>query len=120
MDETAALFDLPDDAIQPASPTAAGDPHLSYGRRLTLLQAATLARGWHPLGSPLHPHAAPHDDRTAPGLRCRTCTHLTHQGGCAGSYLKCDAHTITRGPATDARGWWPACSRHTPDEKATP
>lgn len=87
MDEVAALFDLPPDAIQPATPTAAGDPHLSYGRRLTLLQAATLARGWHPLGSPLHPHAAPHDDRTA--------------------------------PATDCRGWWPACNRHTPtDEKA--
>lgn len=105
-----ALFDLPDDGATRDPPATLQD--MSYTARLTARQAAKLATGWHPLGTPLHPDAAPVDDRKAPGLRCRSCEHLTHQGGTSGSYLKCEAHLITRGPGTDVRAWWPACNRY--------
>ena len=108
-----ALFDLPAGATRDPPVTK---QEMSYGARLTARQAATLASGWHPMGHKLHSDAAPADDRKADGLRCRTCTHLTKQGGTAGSYLKCDIHLITRGPGTDIRGWWPACSQWKPRE----
>lgn len=107
-----ALFDLPAGAIH--DPPPATKQEMSYTARLTARQATTLATGWHPLGHKLHPNAAPPDDRQAPGLRCRTCTHLCHQVGTSGSYLKCAAHLITRGPGTDVRAWWPACTTYQP------
>jgi len=102
------LFDLSPGAAQPEPPV---DPKISADRARTIKRAATLARGWHPLGGKLHPDAAPADDRKAPGLRCRGCVHPIAQGGVAGNYIKCDAHAITGGPGTDLRLWWPACEK---------
>jgi hypothetical protein len=73
-----------------------------------LRQAARMGHGLHPLGSPLHAQAATTDDRKAPGLRCDGCIHVL---ATRRRYLKCDAHTITHGPGTDLRLWWPACDR---------
>lgn len=102
------LFDLASGAIvaQAAEPAAKLKPDQARALR----QAAAMQRGMHPLGSKLHPDAA--DGRTGEGLRCRGCVHVTTQGYTSGRYLKCDAHTITRGPGTDLRLWWPACERY--------
>lgn len=117
---TDALFDLPAGAVA---------EKLSTGRRLTIRQATDLARGRHPLtGDRLHPEAAPHDDRKAPGRRCGNCWYRGPSSGeHAGSFPKCwygyqtptntekfaTAPRITGGPATDVRAWWPACPDHT-------
>lgn len=110
--ENVPLFDV---TPTPAAPAATPvDMTLSAGRRRTLRQAADLAAGVHPMTkAPLHPEAARADDRKAPGLRCRDCLHLV--GGGEGGWLKCDLVPMTRGPGTDARGWWPACSRFNED-----
>lgn len=102
--------DLTGAVVQPAAP-------LSATRRMTRLKQQLLACGLHPLSRtsrplPLHPDAAPPDDRTAPGLRCGTCVHriVNHRG-----YPKCgaaDGARATRGARTDVRAWWPACVDH--------
>jgi hypothetical protein len=110
------LFELPSwAAVEP-------EPKVSADRRRTLRQAATLARGYHPLGPKLHAQAAPADDRRAPGRRCGNCWYHTPDGvgGVAGTYPKCwfggderGAPRASRGPGTDCRAWWPACVDHT-------
>jgi hypothetical protein len=112
------LFDVDPTQVQPAEPAE----KLSADRRRTLRQADALARGRHPLelalGFPLglHAQAAPADDRTAPGLRCRTCRFrevLTHNDGrfpkCLYAATEKQQPRVTRGAATDVRAWWPAC-----------
>ncbi len=106
MDE--ALFDVD----EPAQPPAHEE---SEGVRRTKRQAALLAAGKHPLsavvsGLRLHPEAAPHYDRQASGRRCGNCAFRR-----PGVYSKCTFGNRTRlssGPATDCRGWWPACPDH--------
>ncbi|MEU8023739.1 hypothetical protein AB0B88_16140 [Micromonospora haikouensis] len=118
------LFDV-DPQWQPAAPATEPPAPLSAGRRLTLRQAATLDGGRHPLTrGPLHPDAAPADDRRAPGHRCGTCQHRRPVGGTARSYPKCwhgwsgrpedTPPRYSGGPATDVRAWWPACRDHQP------
>lgn len=105
------LFDLPGAKPPlPHEPARRGEK-LTPDQARAIRQAATMTRGMHPLGSKLHPDAAPVDDRQAEGLRCRGCVHVMGQGGTNGRYLKCDIHTITRGPGTDLRLWWPACDK---------
>lgn len=86
-------------------------------------QSQCMRHGAHPLTAalgrtiPLHPDAAPQDDRDAPGLRCGGCLHRANvRADTAKSFPKCtfgartrDART-TRGPGTDVRAWWPACA----------
>jgi hypothetical protein len=130
-----ALFD----AAPYLVPTAEVEPgeKLSAGRRLTLRQAADLARGRHPLtGGPLHPDAAPHDDRSAPGARCGSCRFRALFGHHDRTYPKCsypvptrdgepihpaDHERMTRvahSAASDCRSWWPACISHQPRAEA--
>lgn len=60
-----------------------------------------IARGFHPLG---HTHLAKNDET------CGTCAHFVeHQPG-ANKYFKCRKYGITRGPGTDIRKSWPACT----------
>lgn len=110
-------------APAPADPTSG----LSAGRRLTLRQAADLERGRHPLTrGPLHPDAAPADDRTAAGARCATCRFRRPVHGGARAYPKClhgwsgdprdEPPRCSNGPATDVRGWWPACRDYQPHD----
>lgn len=90
---------------------------LSEGARRTALAMVSIARGVHPLTRlPLHSDAAPADDRQAPGARCAGCANKTKVGHNASTYLKCALVTETRGPSTDLRAWWPACTRYTPKE----
>lgn len=126
MADQAALFDTP------ARPAPA--PKLSADRRRTIRQAETLARGRHPLGGDkwhaylrLHPDAAPHDDRKAPGRRCGNCWYrrlIATNGNrlwpkCVfGAENPTDADRygalprVTHGAGTDVRRWWPACVDH--------
>jgi hypothetical protein len=76
---------------------------LSTGRRLTARQRLDVAKGYHPLTR--LPLLEPRDDTK----KCGTCIHRT-KGGSRG-YPKCDQTTITSGPATDCRAWWPACTK---------
>lgn len=77
---------------------------LSYGQRLTIRRQADIDAGRHPLtGLPLL-----HSEW---GFTCGTCAHLfEHQPGNR-PYVKCDLNA-TRGPATDVRKGWPACTRY--------
>lgn len=65
---------------------------------------------------PLHPNAAPADDRAAAGLRCGTCAHRKFPWReVSKSYPKCSFGgpkwpRATAGPGTDVRAWWPACA----------
>lgn len=100
------------------APDPASDPYdgLGVDARRTRKQAQLLASGIHPnTRARLHPQAAPVGDRTADGLRCRTCAHhetFTHHNR---TYPKC-LHPAGRGDtssaASDCRGWWPACVHH--------
>lgn len=104
------LFDLGPAQVHP-DPLAG----LSYQKRLTVRQKSALEQGQHPLSLlfghlPLHPEAAPADDRKTDGRRCRNCTfHSANAWG----YPQCDLRARkSHGAATDCRGWWPACSDH--------
>lgn len=120
-----ALFDA---APYTIDPLAEAPEKLSAGRRLTLRQAADLARGIHPLtGGRLHPDAAPAGDRAAPGTRCGTCRFRGVIGYHNRSYGKClwpdpDAARIdllprvTHGAGSDCRAFWPACTDYQPRE----
>lgn len=95
-------FDL---GILDAPPRPTG----GQSHRLTQRQRMLLLGGWHPVTMrALHPAAPPVDDRTAPGPRCRTCTHLYRKVR-GSTWLKCDQRA-TSGQATDVRAWWPACA----------
>src|SRR5215471_1572023 len=68
---------------------------LSADRRRTVRQAQALANGLHPLSlrfghMPLHPDAAPANDRKAPGARCRDCAWLLSLEHHNIARLKCD------------------------------
>lgn len=101
---------------------------ISDGRKRTARQFKALARGRHPIsGLPLHTDAAPHDDQKAPGLRCRGCHFHQLMGGHKRGYPKCfwpnpdlyrlvDLPRVSMGPATDCRGWFPACTDYQPRE----
>lgn len=104
---------------------------MSAGRRLTMRQVLDLAKGRHPLtGGPLHELAAPAGDRAADGLRCGTCMFRAPIGGHTRAYPKCwwpnegggpfrgTPLRVTHGPATDVRGWWPACADY--EERSEP
>lgn len=102
-------------------PQAAGTQgeQMSADRHRTVRQALDLAKGIHPLtGGRLHPDAAPAEDRKAAGLRCGTCRFRRP----ADRWPKCwwpegsRPLRITHGPATDVRGWWPACRDYQPRE----
>jgi hypothetical protein len=132
MADQTALFDITpaDRPGVPATPAA----KLSADRRRTIRQAEMLAHGRHPLGGDkwhaylrLHPEAAPHDDRRAPGRRCGNCWYRRVLEYNSRSYPKClygmenatDADPnpglpprVTHGAATDCRAWWPACLNH--------
>lgn len=126
-----ALFDA-DPYTVPAAIVEPGEK-LSAGRRLTLRQAAQLANGLHPIAlRPLHPDAAPHDDREAEGLRCNSCAFRALIGHHNRTYPKCSypvalkddepvhsadwerMYRVTHGGASDCRGWWPACADYQP------
>jgi hypothetical protein len=104
-----------DQLFEMSEPAADPTEGMSAQRKLTHRQAARLAQGLHPLSITnghigLHPDAAPAATRTTDGLRCRTCTHLVHEG--PHSYIKCgfgNGVRISHGPATDVRLYWPAC-----------
>lgn len=82
-------------------------PQLSQGARLTQRLQGLAAAGRNPLtGEPGHPT-----------LTCGSCVHRVYRGNVAGRYPKC-VHPdtpISGGPATDVRGYWPACPRHQPE-----
>lgn len=130
-----ALFDI--DGYEPPTERVTESP----GVRRTRRQLGLLARGLHPLSSPLgrplplHVEAAPHDDRSAPGRRCGNCRFRRVIGHRAGSYPKCvrpgDGQSaesydldgpprVSHGEATDCRGWWSACRDHEPGDRALP
>lgn len=118
----ATLFDADPYAVVPTP-----SEKLSPDRRRTLRHAAKLARGEHPIAYlRLHPDAAPHEDRTAEGLRCKDCVFRVVFAHRSRSYPKCTYPVDpTFGPltpfdlgrmvnashsaATDCRGWYPAC-----------
>lgn len=102
-------------------------PKLKPDQRRAQLQAEKFAAGYHPItGAKLHEEAAPFDDRSAPGRRCGSCVFRRTLGYHNRSWPKClnpgnlgadelDAlgHPyVSHGAATDCRGWFPACSRH--------
>lgn len=73
---------------------------LSDTRRRTRRQRQLVDLGVHPLTR----------DRARPELgTCGGCAHRR-----AGEYPKCALGPVSRGPATDCRAWWPACSRWEP------
>ena len=70
---------------------------MSRGRLRTARQREAIAGGIHPMTRrPL----------LLTGETCGTCSHLID----GAPYFKCDRMEITRGPATDIRKSWPACS----------
>jgi hypothetical protein len=113
---TAPLFELA--AVPPR-------PQLSRDRRRTERQRAAVVDGLHPLSValgvsiPLHPEAAPVDDRAALGRRCGTCWFRTLIGY-PRAFPKCSfgwsgdrseqPPRMTHGAGTDVRRWWPACA----------
>lgn len=94
MSDQPELFEL---TLDPAPPP------LSADARRTKRQHDLVDGGWHPLTR----------DRARPDLgTCGTCVHRrpTQQG----SYPKCGLGPINKGPGTDVRAHWPACSRFEP------
>ena len=124
-----------DDTLFHAEPVAAPEPapKLSDDQRRALRQLNALRAGTHPLGMypkilpghlPLHPDAAPADDRKAPGLRCGTCLFRELLGHHGRKHPKClfgntegRWSRVTHGAATDVRAWWPACRDYQPAEE---
>lgn len=88
--------------------------------RRTKRQKQGLAEGRHPLTrGPLHPDAAPHDDRSAPGARCGSC-RLRQPGQDPKCHLRnADGQRpyVKRSNATDVRAWWPACVHYQQSEQ---
>lgn len=124
-----ALFDLDPAAVRAPEPVE----EISADRRRTIRQAAALARGVHPLASPLgwplslHTEAAPADDRKAPGRRCGNCRFrqqdLWHDqtfAKCLHGETKTTTPRLSHSAATDIRAWWPACRDHEPGAPKLP
>lgn len=93
---------------------------LSADQRRTRRQATQVAAGVHPLtGGRLHPDAD--NTRTASSPQdgsptCGTCQYRGLVGHHDQAFPKCHrpGGTITHGPGTDVRAWWPACTTWTP------
>lgn len=137
---------MSDDALFPVEPVHPSfAERLSADRRRTLRQAEDITRGQHPLarvlpGSdnhghlPLHPDAAPADDRRAPGPRCGNCRFRRTRHHHDQAYAKCiypgtwgadqyELHgppRVTGGPASDVRSWWPGCRDWEPGDQQLP
>lgn len=93
-----------------ASPyTATGDIRpTSPDRRRTARNNASIAEGYHPITGQRLIYV---------GATCRSCAHLfLHQPG-RKRYWKCELNA-NRGPNTDVRVGWPACTewRHDADD----
>jgi hypothetical protein len=106
-----------DDGLFPEPPRTAtpttGADDLSADQRRTARRRDLLAQGIHPLaGTALHPDAPRVTERGQPGdgPRCGGCAHLDKHG----DWHKCDLIPRTNGAGTDARRWWPACTRWEP------
>lgn len=82
-------------------------PKLSADQRRTLAAKRKIDKGIHPANGL---------KIIRNGEKCGTCEHIVHQGGTAGSYLKCDLGSMSRGPASDIRAWWPACPQWEPKQ----
>lgn len=117
-----ALFDDAEYRVAPEPQREPDEPPLSADRRRTQRQLAILAAGRHPLTrGPLHPEAAPVDDRHAAGRRCDSCQWLVAYDHHNRRYLKFRQRNelyVTHGAASDVRAWWPACTGHVPLEGA--
>lgn len=128
----------PPAAPEPApEPDPSGDPLLdveefenpalraTFTRQLTRRQAFLVRLGWHPLARALKRNLRLHRDAIADpavrrgGPRCGTCVFRQLRGGAERDYPKCwlDPLKVTRGPATDVRAWWPACTEYQEDPK---
>jgi hypothetical protein len=92
----------------PGTPATAPDTGpLSADRRRTARQRQLVADGWHPLTR----------DRARPDLgTCGDCVHRQAGGRAGRSFPKCDLGPVSKGPGTDVRAHWPACSRWEPRE----
>lgn len=97
----------------------------TFTRQLTKRQAFLVRLGWHPLARALGRNLRLHRDAIADptvrkgGPRCGTCVFRQLRGGAERDYPKCwlDPLKVTRGPATDVRAWWPACTEYQEDPK---
>lgn len=99
---TDSLFD--DQAYTVERPPSEAEG-LSADRRRTLKRAELLGKGIHPASKlPLL-----NNNET-----CRTCVHSHKSGGGRRDYWKCDLMPVTRGPGSDIRVSWPACSKWEP------
>jgi hypothetical protein len=106
---TDGLFPEPERTALPA----AGADDLSADQRRTARRRDLLARGMHPLaGTPLHPDAPRVTEPGQPGdgPRCGTCRFLRKRN----EWWKCDLIPFTSGAGTDARRWWPGCTKWEP------
>lgn len=107
-----ALIDLPEGAERPA---------LGEKAKRSRRQAFLISLGYHPLSAvvPGRMLRLAHDasrDRAGPGPRCRGCAHfgqLDREGDPFERSQRCwfnKAERVTKGAATEVRGWWPACT----------
>lgn len=90
------MSDLFPELVPPPAPVK---EKLSPDRARTQRAQLRIERGLHPFGSPL---------REPRGETCGSCGHLREKEY-AGKYFKCALKKDSKGPATDARKWWPAC-----------
>lgn len=88
--------------LDPLPPASEPEP-LSAGRRLTIRNSDSLARG-------IHPATGQHLARN--GEVCATCTHHQHLGWHNRAFHKCAKHRLGRShsAASDIRIGWPACT----------
>lgn len=104
-DEQLGLFeDEPCGALVPIHPQPIGpEPKpLSAGQRLTLRKREMLARGVHPV---TRLRLLPAEEQRT----CRDCRNRFRHGQASRGYWKCELNA-TRGPATDVRLSYPACT----------
>lgn len=91
-----------------------------FGQEVTMEQARALARRKPPTNRAalvslriergVHPHNGFSLGPT--GETCGSCAHaVAGPGGHSKRWWKCDLSASTRGPATDIRVRWPACSK---------
>jgi hypothetical protein len=126
--EPLGLFPEPEHTV-PRPPPREEDTR-TRGQRMRDRHLALIARGFHPLGPPLHPDARRDGDRAEDGTpRCGSCAFretLRHHDY---SFPKCTAGAVIRkvswpdgsvhaipeyprvtaGPGSDVAAWWPAC-----------
>lgn len=88
--------------LDPLPPAPEPEP-LSAGRRLTIRNSDSLARGIHP---------ATGQRLAVNGETCKTCTHHLHLDWHNRSFHKCAKHRLglTHSSASDIRTSWSACA----------